>query len=72
MARRNAAVASVMTIAVSMSAWGRGSLIRRGSPSSTIGARPAAPPESRMQRLTPLLMTTIPTRTRVRLRSRIR
>ena len=60
---------SVMTIAVSTMACGKGSLISSIGVEPTIGAPPAAPPATRKERFTPLPTRMMPITTRLRLRS---
>ncbi len=63
---------SVMTIAVRMSASGKGSDISSAGVRSMIGGPPARPPESSSKRLTPLPSSTTPMMMRVSERSRMR
>lgn len=73
MAVRNAVTAKPMTIAVRISAWGRVSAYSCGSrPRTNSGARPTPPEARNSSMMAPLLISMIPSRMRVRLRSSTR
>ena len=73
MAVRNATTAKPITIAVRISACGSVSAYSSGSrPRTNSGARPVPPEERNSSMMAPLLISTMPSRMRVRLRSSTR